>query len=79
MTELYPIKLVTPKISMLYFHDRKTDILYHLKNSERHREYYFMGLRNELHLTEDDLLMKGTLKQMRESNPYIYSVLYDSY
>ena len=79
MTELFPIKLVSFGISGLYFHDKETDIVYKLKDESQHRHCKFMGLRHELHITEDDLVQKGILTELQKKLKPLYIISYDSY
>ena len=79
MTELFPIKLMSFGISGLYFHDKETDIVYKLKDKEQHRHCHFWGLRNELHITEDDLVQKGILTELQIKLKSLYVIPYNSY
>jgi len=69
MTELKPVRISSVNIiSGLYFHDVTTDIIYQLKNTNQHRKYNYLGLNDELHVDEDDLINKGKLNKIIKEN-----------
>ena len=77
-TELFQMKLSANTASGLYFHDKTTDILYKLKDTYKQSQCGVFGLKRELHLTEDDLIKKGTLKAFRKNNPFLFMIPCDS-
>ena len=79
MTELEPIRLSAGNISGLYFHDEKTDMLYRLKNEKTQSKCEIWGLREELHLTEDDLIQHGKLQELKNRIPFVYVIPMYSY
>ena len=79
MTELEPVRISASTISGLYFHDSETDMLYHLKNKETQSKCETWGLRKELHLTEDDLIQRGKLQELKKQNPFVYVIPMYSY
>jgi len=69
MTELKPVRISSVNIiSGLYFHDVTTDIIYQLKNTNQHRRCNYLGLSDELHVDEDDLINKGKLNKIIKEN-----------
>ena len=79
MTELNPIRIMSAGISGLYFHDRETDIVYKLKDQTKHNNYNIFGLRKELHLTEDDIISNGKLKDVTDRSNLILVLPLNSY
>ena len=69
--ELRPLKLSMMQGSGVYFHDIESDMLYQLKNAMQQLRCNYIGLSQTLEVGEDDLVEKGTLKQLREKNPII--------
>ena len=79
MTELKPIRIMNNHMSGLYFHDRETDILYELKDKTKHNNYNIFGLSRELHLTEDDIISNGKLKDVKNRSNLMIVLPLNSY
>ena len=65
-TELYPVKITTQSSTNLYFHNKKDDNLYVLKNAFKQSKLRMFGTFRILHLDESELIQKGTLTDQRK-------------
>ena len=77
-TELYPVKITTQSSTNLYFHNKKDDNLYVLKNAFKQSKLRMFGTFRILHVEEKDLICKGTLNELKSDKSLIIQPLTNS-
>ena len=64
MEELAPILCFIKGVKYLYFHRKKTDDLYKLKDKAKHNHLRMFGLMREIYVDPNDLVLVGKRSQL---------------